>query len=828
ETWVCGRAYVQKDAHRWILLPPSHSTVPVIAHQSPPANAPASSPFASAAHPIRRVGAHEVPSSLLLLPRLPAPFASPAFPCGTSRQDSSVMSEAPDSQRQATQQEGSVQASQQEGQHVNAADQLPKQEPVTEGSKSEQLVNVEQQNSDIQQAHPENQQQQADTDSFQLAEKETGHFGQQSSDGAKVDVAQPSGFQQNAKPTVGQQAQAGAQDTKKGPSIPFNMLIPILQAHLDRDKDMQLQTVWAKLRRNEVHKDDFLRVIRNIVGDQMLKQAAHKVFLQMQAQAQRNNQANPSQHSLFSQVAAQQTPSRGSAQLHDQKVRPPGPPNHAQKNPVSSSPQDLAHDNPNQTPEAKGTNDVPNQPSKMNSAVSLQTKNRQHQPTQFQQASQQIYGASNPGAQGYPRSITGSLRSPSPVPETQPSMQAPGVAPAKIVPPPTHPMMQHNEAAWQMHRNKEVKTNANVKQNSSAKGKQGTANSTQNASGGAKSNKKSGGQKKSLEAASPTQPSSKKQKTSGAFQEQSIDQLNDVTAVSGVNIREEEEQLLSAPTEDSLASQEARRIAQEEEETLFLRKGPLLKKLAEITRKCDMQNVGGDVEHCLSMCVEERLRRLISTLVRVSKQRIDTEKTRHRLVITSDVGRQIMLMNQKAKEEWDKKQAEEADKNKKQTEADGSGSAELEKEKEESRLKNVKPNKEEDDKMRTNAANVAARQAVGGSDMLSKWQLMAEQARQKREGLDMSAASQPGRGPGSRPLSKFGKGPGDHLGSKRSHSAAFGAGGMKRPGRTAFAGPQRTISVKDVICALEREPQMTKSRLIYRLHARLPGDFTTD
>jgi hypothetical protein len=33
--------------------------------------------------------------------------------------------------------------------------------------------------------------------------------------------------------------------------------------------------------RNEVHKDDFLRVIRNIVGDQMLKQAAHKVFMQV-------------------------------------------------------------------------------------------------------------------------------------------------------------------------------------------------------------------------------------------------------------------------------------------------------------------------------------------------------------------------------------------------------------------------------------------------------------------------------------------------------------------------------------------------------------------
>ncbi|KAM0897444.1 hypothetical protein ACQ4PT_022578 [Festuca glaucescens] len=102
--------------------------------------------------------------------------------------------------------------------------------------------------------------------------------------------------------------------------------------------------------------------------------------------------------------------------------------------------------------------------------------------------------------------------------------------------------------------------------------------------------------------------------------------------------------------------------------------------------------------------------------------RIDTEKTGHRLVITSDVGRQILQMNQQAKEEWDKKQAE-TDKNKKQTEDEGSGAAELDKEKEESRPKNAKPNKEEDDKMRTTAANVAARQAVGGSDMLSKWHL---------------------------------------------------------------------------------------------------------
>jgi hypothetical protein len=61
----------------------------------------------------------------------------------------------------------------------------------------------------------------------------------------------------------------------------------------------------------------------------------------------------------------------------------------------------------------------------------------------------------------------------------------------------------------------------------------------------------------------------------------------------------------------------------------------------------------------------------------------------------------------------------------------------------------------------------------------------------------------------------------------------FISGGTKRQGKGSFAtrhshGPQRTVSVKDVICVLEREPQMTKSRLIYRLYERLPGDFTTD
>ncbi|KAI3812989.1 hypothetical protein L1987_17702 [Smallanthus sonchifolius] len=212
--------------------------------------------------------------------------------------------------------------------------------------------------------------------------------------------------------------------------------------------------------------------------------------------------------------------------------------------------------------------------------------------------------------------------------------------------------------------------------------------------------KPSVGQKKPLEA--PVSSLSKKQKVSGAFSDQSIEQLNDVTAVSGVNLREEEEQLFSGSKEDSRVSEASRKVSQEEEERLILQKTPLQKKLAEIMAKCGVKTRSNDVERCLSLCVEERMRGLISNLIRISKQRVDIEKPRHWTVVTSDVRKQIMSMNQKTREEWEKKQAD-AEKLQRADELEGSGDGE------DGRGKSFKVNKEEDDKMRTTAANVAAR-----------------------------------------------------------------------------------------------------------------------
>lgn len=127
--------------------------------------------------------------------------------------------------------------------------------------------------------------------------------------------------------------------------------------------------------------------------------------------------------------------------------------------------------------------------------------------------------------------------------------------------------------------------------------------------------------------------------------------------------------------------------------------------------KSGLKHIDHDVERCLSLvrcqqffgiislqflrlvffylmalriqCVEERMRGLLSNIIRISKQvsllfsshacldlivpkslhellqRTDAEKCRNRTFITSDIRKEINEMNQKVKEEWEKKRAGE-------------------------------------------------------------------------------------------------------------------------------------------------------------------------
>lgn len=760
--------------------------------------------------------------------------------------------------------------------------------------------------------------------------------------------------------TAANEANNAAKRMRGSPSIPFQLLIPIIRPHLDKDRAMQLQSVFSKLRTNEVSKEDFLRVIRNIVGDQMLRQAVNKVHIQLQTQAAKNQQASPNQYALQNQAPQQKVLPRGAHQYPDPRafssINPmsssqsqkglrspapqPVPPSTVQMQmdaifpPVEKNGQNSQETENSSSGKGAHASQMPSTSKNIGSAEkevplnSLQGINKQQQHLQRPQTSFPMYGGSSgnfhpPFARPPISAATTSFRSQTQDSHMRPSAHAQGMAsmqpvsaqPGNAVNMPKYesqnigneakrlhggPLTSHSTSpllpvSWHTMANKEQRSTSlasmpYVKQEAvdqvsgppnksqstpldgssfgsghvgqgnpaleslnnegtdkqssrmgfptslNTMGSQATmADPTVQApspivagtSAKALSKKPSVGQKKPLEAVTNSAAGpSKKQKTSGVFHDQSIEHLNDVTAVSGVNLREEEEQLLAAPKEDSRTSEATRRAVQEEEERLILQKGPLQKKLADIMFKSGLQRISGDVQRCLSLCVEERLRGVVSSLIRLSKQRVDVEKSRHRFIVTSDVHRHILEVNKKAKEEWDKKQAEEVEKLRKANESEGNIGSDLDKDKDEGRTKTTKVNKEEDDKMRTTAANVAARAAVGGDDMLSRWQNMFEK-RQKREALDGSSPSQPlGKATNSRSSPGFKRNSREQQETQKRGSSS--SGGNRKFGRSPTASSHskvaHSISRKDVIAVLEREPQMSKSTLIYRLYEKSLGD----
>ncbi|CAL1410619.1 unnamed protein product [Linum trigynum] len=725
----------------------------------------------------------------------------------------------------------------------------------------------------------------------------------------------------------------------QGKHIPFVLLLPALKPHLDKDREMQLQTIFNKLKKNEIPKDQFVRLMRNIVGDQVIKLA-----LTQWQQQHGTNQSQSQAQALARQPNARMPVSPCSSQLSSSNpsaLHQKG--SSSSTNPTYSVHSSVKLQSDHSTRALAGTG-TPNSrqvdsravnfsqmpssnvnPDRDGTSISTQGHNKQQQQQQHLHFPQTSFPVNGGAGSNYPTYSASGGTSLKPQPSEQQTRQIPhhqsagnsqvgthtqamstlnvpklerqspavesnGVQRGPISPYPSKPTLQQNSVPCQTSTNKDQnptpfspmnsvkpeiveqageqpqksqfsnnkgssggaeQRNTTMKNSKNASDKQLSSVRSSSASDAVPPNavsrsvttqtdhsnqglsripavtspatmnsrtppkKPSVGQKKPLEAVgSSPAPASKKQKVSGALSDKSIDQLNDVTAVSGVNIQEEEEQLFSTNKEDSRVSEASRRVVQEEEERLLLQKTPLQKKVAEIMTKCGMKNASNDVEKCLSLSVEERMRSLINNMIRMSKQRIDLEKSSHRTVVTSDVRQQLVAMNQKAKDEWDRKLAE-AEKLRRVNEPDADDGAEGDKEKEDGRGKAPKVSKEEDDKLRTTAANMAARAAVGGDDLMSKWQLMS-QARQKREGGQ----------DGSRKAQSFSGRNGSQDGTtKRFGSGSFGG---TKFGRSQVAGSQlrevRSLTIKDVIAVMEREAQLSKSALIYKLYERIRSD----
>ncbi|KAL5218031.1 hypothetical protein ABZP36_018715 [Zizania latifolia] len=663
----------------------------------------------------------------------------------------------------------------------------------------------------------------------------------------------PSTNQTNSAPMV-----------EKPPVVTFHMLIPILRRHLDKDKDMQVQSIFTKLRKNEVNKEHFLRVVRTIVGDKLLRQATSQYQMQA-AQAQRNPQTNSSNYSLLSQVSYQQNAPSSSMSRVEHKTYPlthSMPVNQAIDSPIpplfrpSSSGQMQSNmgypasesnmQKPNETSnmsDVKGGHMIQSRLPNIHSVAVQATQHRVQHP----QTSLPVLVTNSIHACPFPRPVGGPNVPPRPqmADSNQRGQLVQGAVTTVAGNIATQPTVQTNLSPWQQ-ANKEQKTNSftptehinkggGVPENQPStlitsksstttssshphrsRGTQAEANiqiqpATQTplpvAASKTPQKKTSAGQKKPLEAlGSLLPPSSEKQKTSGGYHDQSIDQLNDVTAVSGVNLREEEEQLFSAPKDESRVSEAARKVVQLEEEKLILQKGPLTMKLAEIMRKCNLKSIGNDLERCLSMVRE-----------------VDLEKSRHHMYpLSSDVRSHILKVNREAREQRDKRLAEDAERIRKQNDGDVNAIVDSE-DKNESRStsKHAKTYKEEDDKMRTTAANAAARVAAGGDDMLSKWQLLAERNKQRNEGGD-SSSSMPGNMLPHKSSPRPGKGSREKEEIEKSvYFSVLGPGGVRRSPQIKVA---RSITVKDVIAALEREPQTLKSSLLFQLYGRSPTE----
>ncbi|XP_075485852.1 transcription initiation factor TFIID subunit 4b-like isoform X2 [Primulina tabacum] len=642
---------------------------------------------------------------------------------------------------------------------------------------------------------------------------------------------------------------------KLNKQVPFGMLLPIIQPQLDKDRAMQLQTLYFKLRKNEISKDNFVRQMRSLVGDQMLKMAVYK----LQTQAAKNLQTTPNPHQLQPSAGGRQLQGSSSAQLLTDLRNPMADSNTVKSHVVESQAdsqglqgldkQQHSHFSQTSFPTfgTSGSNYSAVSAKNFSSPTSMRP---QLHDSQMRQASAHPNIISNylgPTTQNTNVMNMAKFERPSSFSDPK-KMQA--RRPTQMT---SDAELPKNLAKWASSpgvsssmpyaKQEPVDQSSELPPKAQLNSSLGLSNlsSSQNMMSSLTASIGPGnfkpplkkplvGQKKQIEAPGSSPPSSKKQKVAGAFLDQSIEQLNDVTAVSGVNLKEEEEQLFSGSKEDSRALEASRRVVQEEEERLILHKIPLQKLVAEIMAKSGLKNMNSDVERCLSLCVEERMRGIITNLIRLSKQRVDMEKLRHRTIITSDVLQKITTINRKAREEWEKEQAE-TEKSQKLNETESDSSVDGDKEKDESRTRSAKANKDEDDKMRTTAANVAVRAATGVGDMLSKWQLMIE-AKQKLGGTETLSGSQAGKVMARKPLPTSARNTRESQeADKRDRSPALNTPASARKVlRNQIVMPRvsRSISVKDVIAILEREPQMSKSTLIYRLYNKIGASATVE
>nr|GMC54327.1 transcription initiation factor TFIID subunit 4B-like isoform X1 [Ipomoea batatas] len=636
---------------------------------------------------------------------------------------------------------------------------------------------------------------------------------------------------------------------KKGIQLPFAILVPHLQTQVDKDRGMQLETLYLKLKKNEISKDVFVRHMRSIIGDHKLKMA----ILKFQYQTARNTEKQASAQQQ------QQTLSNGATLLFNLgylyncityrkvltsnscvgvkcrfafAVQIPTDVNNLKmesrecqadfqgtpENQVSSSglsaikqeehlpfpiqrlskqqQQHLHFPRASFSTYLKGNNN--NTCSATNSSSTPAYAKPQHKDLLIRPIAHQSIGATQLRPGTYSMNMINS-----PNTERKGSLGEPKRAVTHTT---SNSMAQQNSVQWQSSTNKEQR-NIPVDHFPELQHKSQISSPSISVQGG-----------------STVGTSKELQSSRMGFSSSASDGPSNFRST-----------LMSAQLDTSSLLNSCKPPVTSPNEPGNNGKTPL--KNPSIGQKKPLETLGSMPPppskkpkvsgELLGQSIEQL--NDVAAVSGVNLKRVDIEKLRHRTIPTSDVRKQIMVINERAKEEWEKKQAEIA-KFQKTNESEDDTAADGDKEKDEGHVKSGKVNKGEDEKTRATAANVAARAAIGGDDMLSKWQLMAEQARQKREGSGLEGASdsQSRKDASWRPVSILNRNTSDPQESEKDASSPTGT--VRKFGKNKVVTPQtaRTITIKDVIAALEMEPQMSRSTLVYRLYERIRFDASTE
>merc|ERR1719282_1587564 len=181
------------------------------------------------------------------------------------------------------------------------------------------------------------------------------------------------------------------------------------------------------------------------------------------------------------------------------------------------------------------------------------------------------------------------------------------------------------------------------------------------------------------------------------------DDINDVAAMGGVNIADENKKIMSAENVGS--------IIRSTKDTAFLQNGLLYQKVARICKDKGLDSPPDEVLNLISHATQERLKTLVSKLSVIAEHRLDIIRSEGNYEVSQDIKQQLRFLEEL--DRMEKKRHEEAERElllraaKSRTKTD-----DPEREKLKAKAKDMQ--RDEAERIRHEEANRTALEAIGG------------------------------------------------------------------------------------------------------------------